>query len=60
MAAWRKFDGSTVARPGRTTISVALKMATMRLTGPTEQLNLYYVKLLETLQKVIAQKYGPG
>ena len=25
-----------------------------------EQLKLYYVKLPETLQKVIAQKYGPG
>ena len=25
-----------------------------------EQLKLYYVKLLETLQKVMAQKCGPG
>jgi hypothetical protein len=64
MAAWRRwrFGGSTVARPSRATISVALKKEQPcgSWANGAEQLKLYSVKLPETLQKVIAQKYGPG
>jgi hypothetical protein len=51
-----------VVRPSRTTISVApeKKQPCGSWANDAEQLKLYYVKLPETLQKVIAQKYGPG
>jgi hypothetical protein len=64
MAAWHRwrFGGSTVARPGRITLSVALKRSNHcgSWANDAAQLKLCYVKLPETLQKVMAQKYGPG